>query len=93
MNEECRFITKKDYVLLTKEEYDKYVDTKNCRMYNERLRLENVELRELLKLIGDELEYCDTLSFTWNPIQVRDRVHRIQLLIFKQLNKENSDEI
>lgn len=88
MTEECRLITKKDYALITKEAYDKYVNAKNCCVDNELLRIENAELRELLKLIGDELEYCDTLSFTWNSVQVSDRVHRIQLLIFKQLNKE-----
>lgn len=60
--------------LITKEEY-------------EHLHLENTELRELLKLISDELNYCDTLSFAWNPIRVSDGLHRIQLLIFKQLNK------
>lgn len=79
MTEECR--------LITKEEYDKYMHIKTD---NEHLHLENTELRELLKLIGDELDFCDTLSFTWHPIQVHDRVHRIQLLIFKQLNKENN---
>lgn len=84
MTEECR--------LITKEEYDKCVDTKNCFIDNERLRLENEELRELLKLISDELNFCDTLSFAWNPIQVSDRVHRIQLLIFKQINKGEKDD-
>ena len=83
MTEECR--------LITKEEYDKYIHIKNCCADNERLRRENAELRELLKLIGDELEYCDTLSFTWNSVQVSDRVHRIQLLIFKQLNKSEEE--
>lgn len=79
MTEECR--------LITKEEYDKYLHIKSCCADNERLRLENAELRELLKLIGDELNFCDTISFAWRPVQVSDRVHRIQLLIFKQLNK------
>lgn len=76
MIEECR--------LITKEEYDKYM---HIKIDNESLRLENTELRELLKLISDELNYCDTLS---NPTRVSDVLHRIQLLIFKQLNKENN---
>lgn len=43
----------KDYVLITKEEYDKYIDTKNCFVDNERLRLENAELREQLERLQE----------------------------------------
>ena len=42
MNEECR--------LITKEEYDKYIHIKTD---NERLRLENTELREQLELLQE----------------------------------------
>ena len=53
MSEECRLITKKDYALITKEEFDKYVDNKNCCADNERLRIENAELREQLELLQE----------------------------------------
>lgn len=45
MTEECR--------LITKEEYDKYLHIKNCCADNERLRLENAELREQLELLQE----------------------------------------
>lgn len=79
MNEECR--------LITKEEYDKYLHIKNCCVDNARLCLENAELRELLKLISDELNYFSGLTFIIKPQETKNKVNRIQLLIFKQLNK------
>ena len=60
MSEECR--------LITKEEYDKYLHIKNCCADNERLRIENAELREQLELLQ---EYVPPYSLERIVIELR----------------------